>query len=619
MASRKIFNYESVILRDLTVEREGHSPDDFGPSSAKFIWATCRFCGQPSRIRKGFYVKAGSACHNECRLKEQKQKSPFADPAVRAKARRTNLKRYGVEHASQNADVAKKIAATKQTEESKEKTASTNLQRYGTVNPAQSDEVKNRIVESNLSQFGVAHPMQNESVKKKARRTVQKKYGVDNVMKVEGVKRKVRETNIQRYGVENAMQNEAIAERARRTLYSRYGVRHPLQSEEIRRQVAATCMERYGVQHPMQFSATLAKAQRSFRKAVVEDKNEVFRIVALLRDESFWREWKEQEWTLDEVAEKKGVNAGSLRNQLVKSEFRDRYESVYTYPRNQSQKEVATFIRSLGLSVTSNTRKVIGPLELDIWCPDRKFAVEFNGSFWHSEAFMDSQTARTQHREKLEVCRKAGITLFTLFEAIWDSKRTQVEAFLRSALGTNRSRVHARKCRVTTDQGADLMRAHHIQGYPKNTIRTFDLDHNGEVVMSIGAARHHRHTDDKDTVILNRLVSAPGLNVQGGLSRLVGAFVRWAKHEGYKKIVTWSDNCWTEGRSYPAVGFSLVREGKPDYFYWDAKRNVYVSKQSVWNRSAEFPEGMSERKWAMTQGLYRIWDCGKKRWEFTLS
>ena len=89
MASRKVFNYESMILDEITIEMEGYHPDKYGRSSAKFVWARCRFCGKPSRIRKGFFNKAGSACHKECRFKEQSLAgSPFKDPKVQEKAKR---------------------------------------------------------------------------------------------------------------------------------------------------------------------------------------------------------------------------------------------------------------------------------------------------------------------------------------------------------------------------------------------------------------------------------------------------------------------------------------------------------------------------------------------------
>ena len=115
MAQRKIFNFESIILDDMTLKNEGYLPGSLGNTSAKFIHATCRFCGEPSRIRKGFFNKSGSACHKECKIKEQSLAgSPFGRADVQAKVRETNLARYGCERPTNSKDIAQKISQTKQ-------------------------------------------------------------------------------------------------------------------------------------------------------------------------------------------------------------------------------------------------------------------------------------------------------------------------------------------------------------------------------------------------------------------------------------------------------------------------------------------------------------------------
>jgi len=111
---RKIHNFKSNILAEETIREYGYHPDKLGRTSTKFIIAICRFCGEPSYIRKGFYNKSGSACHKECKLKEQSLcGSPFARKSVREKSKRTNLARYGVEYASQNELIGNKISESK--------------------------------------------------------------------------------------------------------------------------------------------------------------------------------------------------------------------------------------------------------------------------------------------------------------------------------------------------------------------------------------------------------------------------------------------------------------------------------------------------------------------------
>ena len=87
MAKRKIFNFESKICNESTFKEFGYYPNKYGRTSSKFIISICRYCGKEMPIRKGFFNKAGSACHKACRIEEQKRLSPFADPKVREKAK----------------------------------------------------------------------------------------------------------------------------------------------------------------------------------------------------------------------------------------------------------------------------------------------------------------------------------------------------------------------------------------------------------------------------------------------------------------------------------------------------------------------------------------------------
>jgi hypothetical protein len=83
---------------------------------------------------------------------------------------------------------------------------------------------------------------------------------------------------------------------------------------------------------------------------------------------------------------------------------------------------------------------------------------------------------------------------------------------------------------------------------------------------------------------------------------------------GYEKIVSWSDNRWSEGKVYEALGFYLEEELGPDYSY--VKDRQRISKQSCQKKHL-FKKGAvgdTELEMAKSLGYSRIWDCGKKRW-----
>lgn len=549
MSERKIFNYQSEILKELTFEKEGYYPESLGNSSAKFIYAVCRFCGQPSRIRKGFFIKAGSACHKECRFKEQSiYGSPFKDQKNVDKAKETNLKKYGSIYASCNSDIANKISNTKKTNESKNKTKKTNIEKYGVENVFQSDEIKEKIKQKLIEKYNVDSPLKNEEIKKRVHQTVLDKYGVDNIC--------------------------FIPE-----------------------------------------SAIVRK--NNFNNTIKANKNGRYDIINILRSEDFWNYIIEGK-TLKQVSEIFNVDYVSLSTSLSREEFKDRFRKYYCYPKTQKQSEIANLLKEYGLEVIQSSREIISPLELDIFIPEKKFAIEFNGSCWHSEKMLDIKKARNKHFEKLLECRKKNIRLINIFEKTWDDRKNQIMNFIKSSLYLNDIKVDARKCDIKEMECKSFINNNHIQGFGNRTIKTFVLLYYDKIVGAMTASSHHRQNIKGNPIVLNRLCFADNVSVRGGSGKLFSVFKNWAKENNYDRVISFSDNCLTEGGVYESLGFVMKEESKPEYFYWDEKNNLYFSKQSQRKSKTKCPDGITEREWSIYNNKYRIWDCGKKRWEYSL-
>jgi hypothetical protein len=520
-------------------------------------------------IRKGFFNKSGSACHKECRYKEQKV-SPFCDPKVREKAKQTNLKKYGYKYASQNKNIASKISKVKSSLEHQNKVAETNLKRYGVENVFQSEKVKKQIEKTNIAKYGVKSPIQNKEIRKKIKQTCKERYGVEN----------------------------------------------PLQSKEIRSKVIATNLAKYRANSPQQNKNVRDKAQVSFDKTIKKKKKKHYRLINLLRGKTFWRYL--QKASLIDTCDKFNLNYQTTTAALLRPEFKAKYYKIYTFPTQQKQKELFNILKGLKLHVDMNCRNVIPPLELDIYIPDKQFAIEFNGSYWHSEAVLSSKEARQKHITKTKLCQQKNIYLFHMFECTWLNRKAQILNFIKSILGLSDKKIAARKCKLDFSSCKDFLNMSHIQGYGIRTIKYFNLVYNNQIVASMTAAPHHRQNGPKDTIILNRLAFLDDTTIQGGATRLFKQFKKWAKTENYKQIISWSDNTWTQGKIYKVLGFELQKEYGPDFFYWDMRENCYKSKQSQKKSATGCPPGTTGREWNQQRGFFRIWDCGKKRWTYPL-
>jgi len=69
-------------------------------------------------------------------------------------------------------------------------------------------------------------------------------------------------------------------------------------------------------------------------------------------------------------------------------------------------------------------------LELDIYIPELKFAIEYNGNYWHNKnAFMEdvkNNTYTTPERMKTKLCESENITLVHIWEDEWKKDKTLV-------------------------------------------------------------------------------------------------------------------------------------------------------------------------------------------------
>ena len=80
---------------------------------------------------------------------------------------------------------------------------------------------------------------------------------------------------------------------------------------------------------------------------------------------------------------------------------------------SKNEKSIVELIVKLGFNVIENSRKIIYPKELDIYIPDLKLAIEYNGTYYHSDL---AQCPKDYHLKKSLLCRDLGIRLIHIYE-----------------------------------------------------------------------------------------------------------------------------------------------------------------------------------------------------------
>lgn len=259
--------------------------------------------------------------------------------------------------------------------------------------------------------------------------------------------------------------------------------------------------------------------------------------------------------------------------------------------------------------------RVTKPKEIDIYIPEIKLGIEYCGLYYHYEnEILEQDADKNKHYKKMLRANELGIKLITVFESEWKNKKEQIKSFLISSMGKNTTKIGARKCEIKQiDKNTcdEFMDRYHIQGNDRSLI-SFGLYFQDELVGAMSCGEHpQRPGSEVGTVYLNRLAFKSGVTVMGGASKLLSKVVEWSKSHGYSRVVSWSDNRWTDGNVYRSLGFIFesqrdkgrgLRDGSiwPDF--------AYAINGKLYSRSKIKQMGLNE------EDLNKVYDCGKKKW-----
>lgn len=159
------------------------------------------------------------------------------DQTIRNKIKQTCRERYGVDNVFQSQTI-------------KDKIANIHVKKRGVSHPSQSADVKEKKRQRCLDNYGVDNPMKCPEIAKKAQDTCASRYGTANAFASDEIKHKIRNTNQQKYGVDNPSQCPAIQEKRKQTFLDKYGVENPFLSETIRESIRQSNIQKYGSPYP---------------------------------------------------------------------------------------------------------------------------------------------------------------------------------------------------------------------------------------------------------------------------------------------------------------------------------------------------------------------------------
>ncbi|BDH16493.1 MAG: hypothetical protein [Bacteriophage sp.] len=297
--------------------------------------------------------------------------------------------------------------------------------------------------------------------------------------------------------------------------------------------------------------------------------------------------------------------------------------------RSKSEIEVLNYIKSIlpnNIKVLDNIRGLLKEnkkMELDIYIPKLKIAVEFNGNYWHREELVKDKSF-----QKVFYCNNEGIRLITISEDEWENKKEITKWKLKQLLNVfNGERIYARKTiikEVPPKEKNLFLDENHIQGKDKSFIN-LGLYYNDELVSIMTFSKPRKSLNSKHFE-LSRYATKKGTNVIGGFSKLL-KYSRNYFNEG-DTIKTYASLAYSLGELYDNNGFTEVKISKPSYWYFKDKQTKKLFHRFTFNKKeierlynlgklSFFDKNLTEKENMLRNGYYTVLDCGNLVYTYT--
>ena len=433
--------------------------------------------------------------------------------STKDKIRKTNLEKYGAENVFASEHGKQKIKETMlgkygvenpmQLEETKEKVKKTNLEKYGVEQVLQADEIKEKIKKTNLEKYGTEYYVNSNDFKNKFERTCLEKYGakdflssaagesmrketgVDGQLVKPEIQEKIRQTNLHKYGVKYYTQTKEMIIKSQETMLNKYGEKYTMRVPKFKEKARKTFQEHYGVDSVLKlpnFYSTWRK-QRMLEKYGVENNSQIHLSKETLeilhnRDEfiQYLKHYTNKPST-ETVAKDLKCSRSCVDVNIKKHNLQEYINYYHSYGEQELYELFPTEFR--------NVRDVIFK-ELDLYYPEEKIAIEFNGDYWHSTK---RPLEKNYHYNKFTACYNKGIRLVQIYEHMWKNSNSRDLLILMLARAFKKetemfSLEELLVERISSKEASQLENAHNLRP-SKNIVDAVGLLYKGNIILQV--------------------------------------------------------------------------------------------------------------------------------------
>ena len=248
---------------------------------------------------------------------------------------------------------------------------------------------------------------------------------------------------------------------------------------------------------------------------------------------------------------------------------------------SKEEKEIIDFIKAnYSGTVKENDRETLFFLELDIYLPELKLAVEFDGFYWHSE----EKKGTNYHLKKTEACEEKGIKLIHIFEDEWTLKKEITKAKILKEINL-KNEIEDFEVIEITDNSFEK----------ENSLVFFKEETN----FNIAAIK-----ETKAIAVLSIFESKKQMvftehrdfKVKNAITKLIEFAIK--KNKQTKEFELVVDRRWSNKIEIEKEGLMFSHSTDPNFFYFEKQKRIQEKTE---------------------KNEQRVFDCGNHIFKYTLS
>jgi hypothetical protein len=310
------------------------------------------------------------------------------------------------------------------------------------------------------------HASKLQSTKDRNKETLLRRYGSEKYVNVEERSKTMKD----RYGVEYALQKREFVDKKKRTELTKHGQENYVNPEKKRQ----TFLKNYGVANPAQNEAVKSKTADTVKANTIEKINNDPRlrkhnkkVIDSVKSHTLSKE------SIFRITCNNCNSSYSMRNGPFNRLLRFDVDSCRQcnppklWFSSKPERAMFEYVRSHNESAANRVR--FGNCEFDVYVPDLNVAFEFNGLYWHSEIYCESD----YHLSKKSTASLNGFSLVHIYEDEWHGKNEIVLALIDRVVGKSKI-VDVKDCvvkEIKTNEAKLFLDANHIDGHTDCSIK----------------------------------------------------------------------------------------------------------------------------------------------------